>query len=425
MFLTKTSGDQIKPLGSPGQRAFELISGTVGARLGPAHAALFAEPVGTRFGDQADWFTTVEGSTRPLAELPEADRDEIKARLAGLVDDILALAGQLEASAKTEDQRLGEALRNAVEVPSDGSVFVVTPPEGKGPPVPVLVNWAHLQDVTRPARGLLTGQIARPVAPPVAAAMPIEQAPKKEAAGFGATAAAALMAEEPVLRQWWWLLLPLWLILAVLIGWMFWLLITPCGLNLGRGFDLCPKSELAFADLDRQREGLINRIDRLERDVGTRQEQCVPPEVPAISTPPTDDIEGRLQRENAQDGAMSIALSWDDRSDLDIWVTCPSGGRIDFSKKGTTVVGCGGMLDIDANMRSGPTVMDPVEHVVFSAPSPGQYVVTVNLYSEVSPSGPHPFTLRVQMGGQSEDMRGVVSPSSPRWSKTFTYGSQP
>ena len=78
-FLTNTSTEGLKPLGTAPQRSFELVSDTVREKLGPAHAALFAEPVPTQYGDRFDWYAPVSGRATLLADVP--DPEAVRARL--------------------------------------------------------------------------------------------------------------------------------------------------------------------------------------------------------------------------------------------------------------------------------------------------------------------------------------------------------
>ena len=77
--LVTTSAEGLQPLGSAAQRSFELVTGAVRARLGEAHAAIFAEPVAAQHGDAIDWHAAVPGRAVRLSELGEAERAAIKA----------------------------------------------------------------------------------------------------------------------------------------------------------------------------------------------------------------------------------------------------------------------------------------------------------------------------------------------------------
>ncbi len=91
------------------------------------------------------------------------------------------------------------------------------------------------------------------------------------------------------------------------------------------------------------------------------------------------ELQARLQREGAMTGDVQISLMWENYNDLDLHVVCPSGERIHGGNK---MSGCGGELDVDANVR--PETRKPVENVVWpgvTAP-PGTYQVYVHHYKK-------------------------------------------
>ena len=62
----------------------------------------------------------------------------------------------------------------------------------------------------------------------------------------------------------------------------------------------------------------------------------------------------------AKVGAMTISLSWTERTDLDLYVTLPSGEEINYTNKKSA---CGSAeLDIDMN-ASAPYSAEPVENM--------------------------------------------------------------
>ncbi len=152
--VATTRAEGLKPLGSQAQRSFDLIQSEIESRLGPDHAALFAEPVSSEFGDQTDWYATRPGRPIPLAALDEAEQAALRQRLAALVDDIRGVAAELAAQPGTEPQRLGDALANALEIPSEAAIHALRDGSSLHP---VLVDWARIADVQSPVRGLLTG----------------------------------------------------------------------------------------------------------------------------------------------------------------------------------------------------------------------------------------------------------------------------
>ena len=152
-FLANTSTEGLAPLGTAPQRSFELITGTLRDLMGDEHAALFGEPVATQYGDRFDWYVGIEGSPRALSDLSQDDQTAAKAKLASLVADIQGAATKLLDSKSPDDQRLGEALANALRYPDEKSVFVL----GEGASLqPVLINWAWVRENQKAVSGRLS-----------------------------------------------------------------------------------------------------------------------------------------------------------------------------------------------------------------------------------------------------------------------------
>ncbi len=251
--LVTTSSEGMQPLGSAAQRSYELVSGTVRQRLGEDHAALFAEPISTRHGDRIDWHTSVDGKARPLAGLQPGDQSRVREKLGQLIADIVAEAGTLSGSDSAEDQRLGQALSNAVEIPSEDMIWAVDDGDTLHP---VIVHWAWIRDEKRAVRGLLTGLVPRPAPDPV----PLQSAP------------AASIWHSPV---WSWLVVLGWLLLAALLGLILWLMIHPCGLAPW-GPDHCRKPGAALAAAFSEQQVTEEEIQRLEHEIALADRACQP-----------------------------------------------------------------------------------------------------------------------------------------------------
>ncbi|TVS00316.1 MAG: hypothetical protein EA406_00850 [Rhodospirillales bacterium] len=443
--LATTASAGLKPLGAPGQRSYELIVPAVQRGLGERHAQLFAEPVATPLGDATDWYAPVVGTAKRLAELDPETQEAVRAALGELAGDVLALADRLVAGQDAEGQRLAQALRNALEVPDEGSIFVV---DGR----PVLTNWAHQQDVERAPKGILSAMVPvrRSPATPSAALMP---APGGAVVSAGGTIVAARTPPD-----WLW-----WLTVAVTAGVLaavLWLLIAPCGLAGPGWLNACPRAaQTATVDpaLVARRPQLEAEIAALERQALLAERSCrrelaqaAPPpsavptpgaEPDAVPTPtsdpvaepradpvPTpapreparapDEIDRRRDAAGGQQGELTVTLVWDSLTDLDLHVTCPSGETINFRNR----TGCnGGRLDIDANAWH--RTRTPLENVFFPGGAPhGSYRVRVNLYDAPSRYGStHDFTVRIQTGDRTETFRGTVTNARPNWQQTFEY----
>ncbi|MEJ6477534.1 MAG: hypothetical protein QNL92_02495 [Octadecabacter sp.] len=421
MKLTSTTPQQLKQFGSPGQRSVELIRATLSDRLTERHADLFAEPLRTPLGDRIDWLSQLEGRAQRLTDLPDNDAEIVRNQLTELVRDILGLADTLENDVSKDSQRLGEALRYAVEIPDEtNSIFVVETPSAEQAYQPVLVNWAHSSDATRINEGILSGRVSM--------RQPLSSEPKTASDMLGgaapyiiAPANSSHVDRGP--RPWWWLLMPLWLLVVVLTAWLFWLMIPTCGLNFGDRFNFCPQEVVSDDTGEREQLALVNRIDQLEREFALLDQGCAPPPPqPQEEARAPDNIDERLDRENAQDGELTVTLAWDSTADLDLHVTCPGGDTIFYENRGSMTDGCGGMLDIDANAGIGGT-SEPVEHIVFENPSPGEYRVRVHLFRNTAPPQTQSFRLRIQTGSDIQNLSGSVGPRNPEWIHTLTYGN--
>lgn len=416
--IAVTSTENLRVLGTIGQRSVELITGTLKRRLTSEHAFLFAEPVLSDAGDQSDWYSACPGTVMRLSDLSEADALAVENRLAILLDDIRTLSLEFSATKDPEVQRLGEALENATIFPGSQSVYVLekTGPADDDAPAfqPVLVDWASEKDV-RSAAG---------------AAGLIAWTPRRQQMTVAAAAALAPVAvqasthsdREPRSRNW------LVGLLALLIGGLtvaiLLLLLPSCGLRSVFGANFCPSVQTVAAvqqadDLDRitrEREVLENRIAFLERDLNASETACAnlvppPPEEP-------DAIDERLDREGATSGELNFALVWDGQADLDLHITCPGGETIFFRNQSSAA--CGGVLDIDMN-AGGVRSNDPVEHIYFENPRSGNYAIRVNYYDASSRRGTVNFVLRISFGDRQEEFRGSVSAGQPNWTENFVY----
>ncbi len=294
---TPTSG--LRPLGSSGQRSHALLVGTLERHLDRSHAELFAEPVMAPDGATIDWYAALDGDPVPMPEATGRLRDEAQARLERLTQDIVALAGRLEASASEEDRQRAQALRSALQYPDESFIHVV---DGR----PVLTGWAWAhEDSTRPV-GNLTAWLARPAppepGPPPSAATTAETT---RTAADEPPAVASTLAAPAARRPFPWLQLLLWLLLAILLTLLFVQLVRPCGVGFpGRAWaeevglvDRCPQVATVADEADAalaaeaEREAQLHAdIERLLREIAftenaCRQEQAVRPARPAPQAP--------------------------------------------------------------------------------------------------------------------------------------------
>ena len=397
--IARTYAEGLRPLGASAQRNHALITDAVAARLSPAHALLFCEPVTTPDGVATDWYAQARGAVRRLDEIGPEEGEAARRRLGELVGDILSIADEFEAGGSETDRRLAEALRNATEVPDGNAIWLVGDQ-------PVLVTWSHSRDIDKAPRGIIRTFIPAKPPPPT----PLRPAPDP----------VIVETREPLTFRdvlWWFG----WLVLAALVFWVFWLLVAPCALR-GPGFlaiDACPSSLASEirAETD-QRASLEDRVAMLERDLARTGRACG-------SGPPPDeepgDVVETVMDEGGEIGAVNVILSWPGTADLDLWVECPSGRKI----KHSNTQACGGELDIDANNA---LAMDsPVENIVFAvAPESGSYGVTVDLYSlkAETPESVIPFTVVIIIDGEETVHNGSLDKDNKRWFTDFEIGGR-
>lgn len=119
-----------------------------------------------------------------------------------------------------------------------------------------------------------------------------------------------------------------------------------------------------------------------------------------------ENFNGRLQREKAKSGAVSVSLAWNDPSDLDLEATVilEKGGqaKIYYGNKQAA----GGYLDVDMHARDGDEVNEPVENIFWKKPPAGTYSIVVNLYTKRGTRGASiPFRALLKRDGEDDISR--------------------
>lgn len=412
-FLTNTSTQGLSPLGTAPQRSFELISGTVRAQLGPRHAALFAEPVATQYGDRFDWYAAIPGKPQPLHKLTAEEKDSVQADLAGLIGDILALAQTYLDNSNPDEQRLGEALTHAVRYPDETCIYVVKADETYQP---VLLNWAWASDTQVSVKADLSTTQGATRARKAATAAPMPAPPAPPASDASATGDAGDGARGRL--SLWWLIWLGWLLLLLLIAAILYLMIEACALRLPGVANHCPPPGPVASESARTTALLRDQIATIERQIAIADRACQP-DVQATLAPPIPDADAtRLAERGAREGALTISLFWDTVADLDLHVQCPAGETINYRNKAI----CGGVLDLDSNFKRRLAVTDPIENIYFDAPAAGSYAISVRLFSRHGQTGDQSFRVRISQGGQVETFSGQVGDTGNLWTKTLTHG---
>jgi len=98
-------------------------------------------------------------------------------------------------------------------------------------------------------------------------------------------------------------------------------------------------------------------------------------------------------------GDVQVTLTWDNTSDIDLWVTEPNGNKIYYQSPNSST---GGHLDVDDTDGYGP------ENIFWAdgqAPV-GQYIVQVHYYG--GSGGPANYTVLIQAFGNSNQYHGTL-----------------
>ena len=159
------------------------------------------------------------------------------------------------------------------------------------------------------------------------------------------------------------------------------------------------QQELAAAEEERLAEIVANEASELESIKATQKA--------------LEDLKQRLAREGGLSSDVQISLMWNNYNDLDLHVVCPSGERIHGGNRDSA---CGGVLDVDANVR--PETKKPVENVVWpegKAPG-GTYKAYVHHYKKHKKRrtrDPTKFKLICNAGGEILEYEGSISSGDP------------
>ena len=136
----------------------------------------------------------------------------------------------------------------------------------------------------------------------------------------------------------------------------------------------------------------------------------------------SNEMQSRLDREGAQQGEIELALSWENKNDIDLHCKDPRGELIFFANKRSRSKG---WLDVDMNVGLSYAVNNPVEHIrwLYGNAPEGKYEVYVHHYHQhlTSKEGTY-FALEMKIGDQLQRLKGsVMYDDSPKLIHTFTY----
>lgn len=420
--IATTRNADLQSLGTGGQRAVHIwdqITGYVRRRLGPAHAALFAEPNPDPDRGTTDWYAEGSGAAMPLDQLGEPQGPAARAAFERLYADIAAEGERLRKSTRDDERFLGEMLGLALVTPSAAHVHVVGAQ-------PVLVAWGHTVTGETRRPELLIAERARAAAPARPGASMASGSMAGAPAGMGPTT----IVGPPAAERWRlspWLIGSALLSLAILALVPILLLKDPFGwFVLPPAQCVVPPGELALQEelrVEERREGRMRaEIARMALALGDRRVQCPPVQAPRPIERPAlapeaqrrADVQ-RAEQEGARTGRIQIILAWDDTSDLDLVVLCPGGDKIYFSSPRA----CGGVLDVDRNFQT-PSP-NPVENIVFDRdPQPGRYQIYVSNY-KLGPGAPQPTAFRLTVRQEGKPDRTVTGTLAVKQQSNVTY----
>ena len=137
VFLLTSQRNAMRALASQGIFATDChaqVSSIIAQHLGPAHAALIAEPQHDPGQQRIDWYASVDGTATPVSALPAEEAERLRARAGELARDILHLSEQWGKDAQSREALAGQMLALVLQHPQEDDLWSVG---GQ----PVLVNW--------------------------------------------------------------------------------------------------------------------------------------------------------------------------------------------------------------------------------------------------------------------------------------------
>ena len=272
--IASTPLDGLKPFGRAAERDHAQLVAYLAAHpeLAGDDPYLFAEPVPARDGGLIDWY--VPGGHRSVA-LEDLDATRQSAILERVTTQLSAIRQEGE-RLRGAGNPLGAALIAASETPTPLSRFVhvLLPDDGRAEgEIPVLVCWAYTDDAPRVAGVAPQVMVGAPLPPPFVPEPAVElvsapAVPVAVRSGF----------------FWWW---PLWLLLAILLFTIAWLLLRACGVSWpgleNRGFLYCRAGVTTLAAEVERGRTLDDTLHQLELQLVRDRIACVasiPPPLP-------------------------------------------------------------------------------------------------------------------------------------------------
>lgn len=106
-------------------------------------------------------------------------------------------------------------------------------------------------------------------------------------------------------------------------------------------------------------------------------------------------------------GEVQVTLTWETGNDLDLWVTAPSGEKINFVNRNSV---SGGIFEQDSNSDC-EIAKNPIENIYWStgnAPS-GEYKVEVLYYDQCDESAETDFKVKIKIDNEFSEHQGRVT----------------
>ncbi len=287
--LVRTTQFGARPLGVRGEplhNTHAQVRDVVRRRLGDRHFHLLAEPQAYPATGRIDWYADGK-PVRGAEDMPEAERDALRAEIDGMLADIDRLGTQLETSTSDDARLAGRALHLAARRPNDDNYLFRVGEQ------PVLICWGYDKETVGAILPPAFLASAAPATPPPMTVTPVPPA----------VPAAAVAASAPLARS----RFP-WLV-ALLVGLLGVLLILGASYGLRLFLPVPPELQVTelppdppppappappdvtiemkgAIDAEREREGTLKAsLASLRDEFRQRQALCRQPEPPPPEPP--------------------------------------------------------------------------------------------------------------------------------------------
>ena len=403
-----------------------------GPQIGKDHVNFFAEVQPGGRSEPDSWFV-LGGTGRIflLNELEDGEAKEIAKRYNAIRIDIENLTQHYAESTDKEKNEISRILSASLVIPDYAtSVYAGEFRNEKTKKLyksPIIINWGFKKrsQLISPSEGLVgpgEGIEFPPKTGNTIGTEPIEPGgSSKPSAPDPILVGTEITTNEKLFSF-------LWIIAALLIAWIIYILIPACGIKGILQSNGCTVKSEIKTDNSTLLE-LSDRIQAHEAELIYKRNKCnVDENISADETQstikempyPPADLAGRLKQENATIGDVNFTMIWQSRLDLDLEVTCPEGQKISYLSGKLHENKCG-TLDVDANYKNKQE--NPIEHILIDNPTVGLYSVQVHLRPNADSSTDHEesFELKIYSGSLNKTSEDKVTVNKP-WNYGFNYG---